>query len=79
MGHIKVTYYFVSIAGLEIDEAYFACGNSILAGPFMSGATAVDWQRQFSPDANIITLWGDDPDTCTLSPLSFENGKWVRS
>jgi hypothetical protein len=70
---IVVTIYFVDIVGIEIDPKFYACGDSSVAGPFMSGATAVEWRNEFAMDAEIIISYSDDLDACLPPPAWYHN------
>ena len=78
MGNLRVALYFVNIGGLEVDLFYYACGDSGLAGPFMSAGSADDWRDQFAGGAEVVLHWNDEADICTGPPLFADGSRWVR-
>ena len=81
---IRVLNHYVEISACTVDDGrpagdYLACNNPTLAGPFLSGDDAVDWQRQFcNGPAELPTKWSDDEDACTDRPIFKQNGEWTR-
>jgi hypothetical protein len=83
MGDISVVYYFIDVSGQEValnvePADYHACGEPNVAGPFLSSGSAIDWRDKFCPEGQCLTKPGDDPNTCTTSPIYSEDGSWVR-
>ena len=74
---IVVSLYYVDIKDFSVEEKFFACSDSNVAGPFMSGSTAVDWRNEFAPDAEIIIRESDDYDACLPPPAWYlDSGVW---
>lgn len=74
---LVVTIYFVNITGHQIDEKFWACGESSVAGPFMSGGTAIDWRNEFADGADVYSQESSDPGVCLPPPAwYYEHGEW---
>lgn len=75
---LYVKIFFVDLSGRNVDDKFYACGNAGLAGPFMSGGTAIKWRNEFlqSDDFNLIkSAWNTDPDVCSTNPW-FHDTEW---
>ena len=75
---IKVLLTFVDIAGRGVSPEFYACGDATLAGPFMAGGSAIDWEREFCPGAELRTRWSDEEGVCGGPPLYKGANGWYR-
>jgi hypothetical protein len=78
---ISVTLYFVDIASEPVDSQFYACKNAALAGPFMSGSSAIDWRNRVlkNENAKIVVHSSTEPDVCKGPPLFYDSSKgWYR-
>ncbi len=80
LADLAVRLFFVDISGRSVDAAYYACGDDRLAGPFMSGGSAIDWRNQFAGgDAQVIGHWSNEDAVCKGPPLFYDTSKgWYR-
>lgn len=77
---LVVTLFFVDIANNDnVSSDFYACGDSRVAGPFMSGATAIEWRDQFLPSGGkVFNRSGNEPGVCAGPPLYREGNAWQR-
>lgn len=75
---LEVFLSFVDISSESVDPFYYACGDPTVAGPFMSGGSAIDWRDQFCPTAQVFSRSNAEDGVCTgPAILRGENG-WYR-
>jgi hypothetical protein len=76
---IAVILFFVNIEQGSIDEFFWACGDSSIAGPFISSAGAVEWRDEYSPGGEIWSQSNDEEGVCNAPALRKDSsGQWVR-
>jgi hypothetical protein len=73
---LAVAIFYVEIGGQTIDPKFYACGNSSIAGPFMSSATAIEFRNEFAAGAEVEPHMSNEDGICSTNPWFHDNGNW---
>jgi len=69
---------FLAVCETEVPEAYRACGQASVAGPFASPTSAREFREELGLKCETQGQRSDEETYCWDTPLTKKGDKWVR-